>query len=313
VRNASVFCLAVLLFVVCSAAAIPARVTPNPAQFAFSTSQTIDGATVTCSSVDNTATYTECRDLQKDSLYFPNGVSCGPMWSSTNSQYSDTRGFCQALTGSTTFEVYYDCTETTSRATWYDHVWGTFDDNGYTRDVRCYYGSPAPLLSATKTASAENRMQGEVVTWTVVITNAGNATQPDNSGDEFVDVLPAGVELLSATASDGTAVATIATNTVTWNGSLAASASVNLTIRATITAEAGTVITNSGTVYYDSDLNASNESNATTDDPSTTAAGDATAFAVAAPLPPVPALSGAALAALALLLVSAGLYLRLRA
>jgi len=109
------------------------------AQFVFQNSQVIDGATVTCSSVVNTGTYTQCNDLLASGRYMPNGITCGPTWSTQNSQYSDTQGFCQSLTGSNSFEVYYNCTSTTTRSTWFNHVWGTFDDNGYTQHVRCYY------------------------------------------------------------------------------------------------------------------------------------------------------------------------------
>ena len=62
---------------------------------------------------------------------------------------------------------------------------------------------------------------GGTVTYTVVLTNNGTGNQADNAGNEFTDVLPAGLTLVSATATSGTAVATVGTNTVTWNGSLA--------------------------------------------------------------------------------------------
>ena len=105
----------------------------------FGLSQVIDGQTVTCSAVSTTATYTECDDLRQGGRYFPNGISCGPIWSSTNSSYSDTAGFCQSLTGSSVMQAYYVCTSTQPRSTWTNHVWGTFNDNGYTQHVRCYF------------------------------------------------------------------------------------------------------------------------------------------------------------------------------
>jgi len=124
---------------VCTGGNVCKQGTCAPAQFTFNLSQVIDGMSVTCTNVVNTATYTECDNLQVNGLYMPNGITCGPTWSTTNSSYSDTQGFCQSLTGSTNFEVYYACTPTTTRATWFNHVWGTFDDNGYTQHVRCYY------------------------------------------------------------------------------------------------------------------------------------------------------------------------------
>ena len=41
------------------------------------------------------------------------------------------------------------------------------------------------------------------VTYTVVLKNTGTATQADNPGHEFTDVLPAGLSLVSASASSG--------------------------------------------------------------------------------------------------------------
>ncbi len=110
------------------------------AKFVFKPSQIIDGQTVTCSSVNNAnPLYTECDDLNQAGLYFPNGITCGPQWSTTNSSYSDTVGFCQSLTGTAKMEAYYNCTGSVTRTTWKNHVWGTTTDNGYTQHVRCYY------------------------------------------------------------------------------------------------------------------------------------------------------------------------------
>jgi hypothetical protein len=108
-------------------------------KFSFALSQVIDGQTVTCSGVNTTGTYTECDDLEQGGRYFPNGITCGPVWSTTNSAYSDTSGFCNALTGNPNIQVYYVCSATTLRSTWKAHVWGTFNDNGYTQNVRCFY------------------------------------------------------------------------------------------------------------------------------------------------------------------------------
>ncbi len=125
----------------CGNACAPGEACVNGAcgGFQFQLTQQIDGMTVTCSSVVNTGTYTQCNDLKAGGLYMPNGITCGPAWSTVNSLYSNTQGFCQSLTGSASFEVYYVCSSTTARATWFNHVWGTFQDNGYTQHVRCNY------------------------------------------------------------------------------------------------------------------------------------------------------------------------------
>ena len=123
-------------------------------------------------------------------------------------------------------------------------------------------------VTGTKTASGTYQV-GQTVTYTVVLTNVGVSPQADNTGDELVDVLPPELELVDATATSGTAVATPATNTVTWNGSLAADDSVTITITATILASAaGGIVSNQGTIAVDSDGDLVNDSSVLTDDPS---------------------------------------------
>ncbi len=167
------------------------------------------------------------------------------------------------------------------------------------------------LLSGTKSVSGNESPGGSIV-YTVVLQNAGASAQADNPGAELTDVLPASLTLVSATATSGTATATVATNTVTWNGSLAAGASVTITINATINSGVapGTTISNQGTIAYDADGNGTNEASAVTDDPSTATANDPTSFQVAAEPPPaeIPALDGFGLAVLAALLSLGGAW-----
>ena len=138
-------------------------------------------------------------------------------------------------------------------------------------------------VSGTKTAAAGPYTVGGNVTYTIVLTNSGLGTQADNAGDELVDVLPPALQLVSANATSGTAVATVGTNTVTWNGSIAPAGSVTITITATILPSAyGTTVSNQGTINYDADNNGTNESTAPTDDPAVGGAGDPTSIAVAA-------------------------------
>jgi uncharacterized repeat protein (TIGR01451 family) len=163
--------------------------------------------------------------------------------------------------------------------------------------------SPANLTASK--AVAGSFAPGSTVTYTVTLSNAGPGDQPDAAGDEFTDVLPAPLVLVSASATSGTALATIATNTVTWNGAIPAGGSVTLTIQATLpsTALAGTTIANQGTFQFDSDGDGDNDASGVTDDPSTGAADDATGFVVAAPAAvEIPALDWSGIAALALLL-----------
>ena len=171
--------------------------------------------------------------------------------------------------------------------------------------------APLPALSGTKTVSGTFE-PGGTVTYTVVVTNTGTGPQPDNPGDEVTDVLPAELALVSASATSGLAVPTIATNTVTWNGSLAPGASVTITIQATIVPDVapGTTITNQAQLSFDADGNGSNEASGVTDDPAGGGAGDPTTFAVAGQsVVEVPVLDGLGLALLAVLLALGGLAL----
>lgn len=166
-------------------------------------------------------------------------------------------------------------------------------------------GSPA-TLTATKTLTTSGPFQpGDLVVYEVVITNTSANLQNDNPGDEFVDLLPSELVLVGASATSGTAVADFGGNTVTWNGSLAASASVTITIEATIDPLVGdTTIVNQGTVNYDGDGNGSNESSTVTDDPGLPGNADGTPLIVGNPVD-IPTLSQLGLLAMALLLASA--------
>jgi uncharacterized repeat protein (TIGR01451 family) len=148
-------------------------------------------------------------------------------------------------------------------------------------------------VSGTKSVSAGPKFESGSVTYTIVLTNSGTVAQGDNAGNELVDVLPSSLTLVSAAATSGTAVATIGTNTVTWNGAIPGGGSVTITIVATIHAgTAGTPIANSATINFDADGNGTNESTAT--------AGPATF--TPAPAAQIPALSPLALALVALAL-----------
>lgn len=139
-----------------------------------------------------------------------------------------------------------------------------------------------PNIGATKSV-AGSFLPGGAIIYTVVITNSGVGASGDNPGDEFTDVLPAGLTLVGASATSGMAVATIGTNTVTWNGALAASGSVTINIDANISLAAppGSTISNQGTVSFDADGDGSNESSVSTDDPAVAGGANPTSFAVA--------------------------------
>ncbi|MES2934432.1 MAG: IPTL-CTERM sorting domain-containing protein [Pseudomonadota bacterium] len=167
-------------------------------------------------------------------------------------------------------------------------------------------------VSATKVVSG-SFVRGGTVSYTIVLSNAGNAATADNPGNEFTDVLPASLILVSATASSGTAVASVGTNTVTWNGSIPASGSVTIMITATIDSSipAGNTVQviNQGSFAYDADLNGTNESTGVTNDPAAvggTPGSNATGFQLAAAVVPLPA-AIPTVSELALLLMGLGL------
>ena len=65
--------------------------------------------------------------------------------------------------------------------------------------VRQFFGPPTDL-ALQKDVSSSTVLAGDLVTYTVVITNYGPATATDV---KVVDALPAGLEMLSATSSQG--------------------------------------------------------------------------------------------------------------
>lgn len=161
---------------------------------------------------------------------------------------------------------------------------------------------PPTVLSATKTAAGQFHAGG-TVTYTIVLSNPGPGAQGDNPGDELTDVLPPELILVSASATSGTAVATPATNTVTWNGAVPALGSVTITIQAAIGngVPSGTSISNQAAFSYDADGDGTNESSGVSDDPAAPGSADPTVIGLASVVD-VPALDWVGLALLAALL-----------
>lgn len=169
-----------------------------------------------------------------------------------------------------------------------------------------------PTITGTKAVSG-TPVEGSNITYTIVLTNSGTGAQPDNPGDELTDVLPPALTLVSASASSGAAVATVPTNTVTWNGSIPAGGSVTITIIATVEAgTAGQTISNQATFIYDANADGTNETTGVTDNPATGTAGDPTSVVALLPLEEIPTLSEIGLLALCLALAGAALRLMRR-
>ncbi len=169
----------------------------------------------------------------------------------------------------------------------------------------CDAAAVAPSVTATKEITGGDLKSGGSVIYTATLTNNGTGGQPDNAGDEFSDPLPPGLTVGTPSASSGT-VSGAGVNPVTWNGSILAGGSVTITIPAQIAGNmAGQTISNQGTASFDADRSGSNESSALTDVPGGGADEPTEVVVLAASVVDVPALSGPALALLALLLAAA--------
>jgi uncharacterized repeat protein (TIGR01451 family) len=140
-----------------------------------------------------------------------------------------------------------------------------------------------PVLRASKTV-AGNFGPGGSIAYTVTLSNLGTFAQADAPGDEFTDVLPATLDLVSATASSGVVTADPSTRTVTWNGVVVAGGTITITINATIKPyiPLGTEIPNQGTVHFDSNADGINDATVLTDDPRLQGAADPTVLVVGA-------------------------------
>jgi uncharacterized repeat protein (TIGR01451 family) len=134
-------------------------------------------------------------------------------------------------------------------------------------------------LAATKTATGEHAPGGMVV-YTIVISNVGAGPHPDNPGDELVDVLPAGLTLVDATADAGIVSLDLPTRRVAWNGDLPIGGSATLTIEATVDALPGAVLRNQADLSFDADGDGTNESSSVSDAPGSAGASDPTDLVV---------------------------------
>jgi uncharacterized repeat protein (TIGR01451 family) len=116
--------------------------------------------------------------------------------------------------------------------------------------------------------------------YTVRIDNLGGP-HGDNPGDEFVDVIPAGLTLVGATATRGTVVADVATNTVRWNGALGTGEFSVISITTMVPATAAGSYVNQGTLTYDADGDGINETSVPSDDPTLPGTADPTVVSIA--------------------------------
>ncbi|MEO8135125.1 MAG: S8 family serine peptidase [Betaproteobacteria bacterium] len=143
-------------------------------------------------------------------------------------------------------------------------------------------------MTATKTVTG-SFVPGGAVTYTMRLTNTGNAVQADNTGDEYVDILSSLLTVTPDTSTATSGALIVNGNTVRWNGALDAGASVTITVHATINAgTTGMSVSNQGTVSYDAQHRGINDTTVLTDDPTVAGSANPTVFVVgAANEPPV--------------------------
>jgi uncharacterized repeat protein (TIGR01451 family) len=112
---------------------------------------------------------------------------------------------------------------------------------------------------------------GDILEYKVMITNIGAIPQPNNSEDEFIDILPENTTYVnnSATSINGTINYNNAENKITWNGEIPKETTIDLyfKVKADSDLQNGTIISNQGTVYWDSNENGINDATELTDYP----------------------------------------------
>jgi uncharacterized repeat protein (TIGR01451 family) len=112
---------------------------------------------------------------------------------------------------------------------------------------------------------------GDTLEYAITISNTGTADQSDNPGNEFEDLIPQNTTFVpnSETATSGTITYDGGENKITWSGGIAAESSVALTFQVTVNDSLtnGSIVSNQGTVYWDSNENGTNDATELTDDP----------------------------------------------
>jgi len=135
-----------------------------------------------------------------------------------------------------------------------------------------------PFIEATKTDTDVNEgpylEPGDTLLYTVAISNTGNMDQGNNAGNEFEDVIPVNTTFdnsYAPTATSGTATYNAGLDRIEWNGIVAAGSCVTITFRVILDFPLanGTVISNQGTVNWDSDGDDCNDTQEPTDDSDT--------------------------------------------
>jgi uncharacterized repeat protein (TIGR01451 family) len=138
------------------------------------------------------------------------------------------------------------------------------------------------ILEVTKEVTGGDMAPGGTVQYTIVITNVGTGAQVDDPTDpELTDTLPPELTLVSAMVTSGPGGVTTSGNTLRYDGEIPAGESVTILVEATIPiASAGTTVENQAVAFFDMDGDGENDTEEPSDDPTTGAVDDPTAFVV---------------------------------
>jgi len=111
---------------------------------------------------------------------------------------------------------------------------------------------------------------GHMLKYTITISNTGDANQNNNPGNEFEDSIPVNSTYMSNSATATSGTIGYSSGKIIWNGGIPAKSSVALTFEVTVNQNLknGTIISNQGTVYWDSNEDGTNDATELTDDPS---------------------------------------------
>ena len=147
-------------------------------------------------------------------------------------------------------------------------------DSGAFIDNMKFTGYAKTDILARKTVEDLNEAPFEVndeIKYRITISNTGDADQHNNPGNEFEDILPNDITYVagSATATSGVINYEEGENKITWDGGVPAESSVILEFHATINTglSNGTIISNQGTVFWDSNGDRNNDATELTDNP----------------------------------------------
>lgn len=225
-------------------------------------------------------------------IFARNGNPSGPSWVDTTPRTPGADGGATALitrenpvSPNEQITVTFDIIDTGDNQ---------FDSATFIDNVR-FSGEAKTLIVARKTAQDINGGYlecGDTIKYMVTISNSGTVAQGDNPGNEFEDAIPINTTYVpsSATATSGTI--NYNSGKIIWNGGIAPEgspgSSVALTFEVTVnqSLQNNTVISNQGTVYWDSNEDGINDATELTDDPAVPGDHDPTNLTVIAFEPP---------------------------